>query len=209
MIDRRNFEEVHKIVRVMCDGSAKVQTKSNRQTFVFSATLTLVHQLPDRKLLKKKMQKEKPKSESSQAKLQELSKMVGMKPSAKIIDVTREKATAENLTECRLNCEREEKDQYLYYFLTRHPGRTILFCNSIDATRRLKTLFTLLKCNAYDLHASMHQKQRLRNLQAFSKASQSLLITTDVSARGLDIKGVQHVVHYQVIIELTICYFKN
>ncbi|XP_018026789.1 ATP-dependent RNA helicase DDX24 isoform X2 [Hyalella azteca] len=198
MIDKKNFEEVHKIVRLLGDGTAKNKASSNRQTFVFSATLTLVHQLPDRKLLKNKAKKKEVPDEKSNAKLQHLAKMVGMKPSAKILDVTRKHATAQNLTECRINCEREEKDEYLFYFLVRHPGRTIVFCNSIEATKRLKSLFTLLKCNAQELHASMHQKQRLRNLQQFSNSDKSLLITTDVSARGLDIKGVEHVVHYQV-----------
>lgn len=48
MIDRKNFEEVHKLVRLMSDGASKNRAVSNRQTFVFSATLTMVHQLPDR-----------------------------------------------------------------------------------------------------------------------------------------------------------------
>ncbi|KAF2360866.1 Helicase C-terminal [Trinorchestia longiramus] len=200
MVDRKNFEEVHKIVHTMGDGLGKNKASSNRQTFVFSATLTLVHQLPDRVQLKKNAKRNTNKSGAvtSEEKLQQLAKMVGMKPSAKIFDVTRKHATAEKLTECRINCEREEKDHYLYYFLVQHPGRTMVFCNSIEATRRLKSLFSLLKCNAQDLHASMHQKQRLRNLEQFSRSERSVLITTDVAARGLDISGVQHVVHYQV-----------
>lgn len=194
MIDRKNFEEVHKIVRLMSDGLSKNKACSNRQTFVFSATLTMVHKLPDRLTVKHKSVA----SQSSADKLRTLAKMVGMKPSAKILDVTRQHATAENLTECRINCELTDKDQYLYYFLQRHPGRTMVFCNSIDGVRRLRSIFDLLKCNPVDLHASMHQKQRLRNLQHFRSSPQGLLITTDVAARGLDIAGVQHVVHFQV-----------
>ena len=44
----------------------------------------------------------------------------------------------------------------------------------------------------------MHQKQRLKNLERFTKQSNGFLIATDVAARGLDIQNVQHVVHYQV-----------
>ena len=44
----------------------------------------------------------------------------------------------------------------------------------------------------------MHQKQRLKSLERFSENSKSLLLATDVAARGLDIRNIQHVIHYQV-----------
>ena len=48
------------------------------------------------------------------------------------------------------------------------------------------------------LHADMAQRQRLRSIEAFAKVPNSTLIATDVAARGLDIKGVDHVIHYNV-----------
>ena len=91
-----------------------------------------------------------------------------------------------------------EKDQYLYYFFVQHPGRTLVFCNSIDCVRRLVNLFQLLECEPLGLHAQMQQRQRLKNLDRFVSNPTAVLIATDVAARGLDIKDVQHVVHYQV-----------
>ena len=44
----------------------------------------------------------------------------------------------------------------------------------------------------------MHQRQRLKNLDRFKAQPNSLLLATDVAARGLDIPNVQHVIHYQV-----------
>ncbi|CAD7012802.1 unnamed protein product [Ceratitis capitata] len=116
----------------------------------------------------------------------------------KIVDITRSQQTAQNLTECRLICAIDQKDYYLYYFLERHPGRTIVFCNSIDCVKRLATLFGLLECAPLPLHANMVQKQRLKNLERFRDNPNGLLIATDVAARGLDIPNVEHVIHYQV-----------
>lgn len=99
--------------------------------------------------------------------------------------------------ECRITCALEEKDFYLYYFLKRHPGRTLIFCNSIGCVKRLSTLLSLLECGALPLHASMAQRQRLKNLERFRDNPLGVLIATDVAARGLDIPGVEHVVHYQ------------
>lgn len=106
--------------------------------------------------------------------------------------------TAHTLTECRLICPLDHKDYYLYYFIQKHPGRTIVFCNSIDCVKRLATLFGLLQCNPLPLHANMIQKQRLKNLERFTADPCGLLIATDVAARGLDIPNVEHVIHYQV-----------
>lgn len=44
----------------------------------------------------------------------------------------------------------------------------------------------------------MAQKARLRSLERFTAARNSILVATDVAARGLDIKNVDMVIHYHV-----------
>lgn len=72
---------------------------------------------------------------------------------------------ADNLTECRIACTIDHKDYYLYYFLKKHSGRTLVFCNSIGCVKRLSTLFAILECKPLSLHANMQQRQRLKNLE--------------------------------------------
>lgn len=48
------------------------------------------------------------------------------------------------------------------------------------------------------LHAKMIEAKRIRNLERFSEQVDSILIATDVAARGLDIQNVDCVIHYQV-----------
>lgn len=72
---------------------------------------------------------------------------------------------AETLTECRITCDITEKDYYLFYLLKKHPGRTLIFCNSIGCVKRLANLLNLLECHPLPLHASMQQRQRLKNLE--------------------------------------------
>jgi ATP-dependent RNA helicase DDX24/MAK5 len=106
--------------------------------------------------------------------------------------------TAQLLTECRILCKQDEKDFYLYYFLQRHTGRTLVFCNSITAVKRLASVYQYLNCDCGTLHGKMIQKQRLKNLERFTANPNGILIATDVAARGLDIPNVKHVIHYQV-----------
>ncbi|CAL4071272.1 unnamed protein product, partial [Meganyctiphanes norvegica] len=190
MLEQGHFQELHDLLEL---ANSEEKAREKRQTFVFSATLSIVHTAPKRVNMKKKAVKM-----TSKIKIDNLMKIIGVKPKPKIVDVTRKFGTAEALTEARINCSKDEKDYYLYYFLKQYPGRTLVFCNSIDCVRRLQNLFTILRCQPQSLHASMHQKQRLKSLERFTSNPRSLLLATDVAARGLDIPLIQHVIHYQV-----------
>lgn len=121
-------------------------------------------------------------------------------------------AVAKGVKECRLECLKQEKvksfhqlmieqakDYFLYYFLFKYPGRTLVFVNSKDAARRLLPLLKNLQFDqVYGLHADMQQRQRLKNIDRFRQNKKVILIATDVAARGLDIPLVDHVIHYQV-----------
>jgi len=187
MVEKGHFEELQKLLEMMNTGLSK---HGQRQTFIMSATLSLVHKKPSH--VKKRRQM------TSKQKLGELMQMVGVKDRRKIVDITRKSGTAETLSESILHCATNEKDYYLYYFLKNHPGRTVVFCNSIDCVRRLANLFSLMDVKPLPLHAQLHQKQRLKNLDRFAESESGLLIATDVAARGLDIPNIEHVIHYQV-----------
>ncbi|XP_026507222.1 ATP-dependent RNA helicase DDX24 [Terrapene carolina triunguis] len=189
MVERGHFLELSQLLEMLNDS----QYNPRRQTFVFSATLTLVHQAPTRVLQKKYAKKIDQKT-----KLEMLMEKVGIRGKPKVIDLTRKETTVETLTETRIYCDMDDKDYYLYYFLLQYPGRTMVFANSIDCIKRLSALLTILDCNPLPLHANMHQKQRLKNLERFAERETCVLLTTDVAARGLDIPNVQHVIHYQV-----------
>ncbi|OWK09000.1 DDX24, partial [Cervus elaphus hippelaphus] len=189
MVEKGHFAELSQLLEVLSDS----QYSPKRQTLVFSATLTLVHQAPAR-ILHKKHAKKIDKT----AKLDLLMQKIGMRGKPKVIDLTRKEATVETLTETKIHCETDEKDLYLYYFLMQHPGRTLVFANSISCIKRLSGLLKVLDIMPLTLHACMHQKQRLRNLEQFAHLEDCVLLATDVAARGLDIPKVQHVIHYQV-----------
>nr|XP_027234786.1 ATP-dependent RNA helicase DDX24-like [Penaeus vannamei]XP_027234841.1 ATP-dependent RNA helicase DDX24-like [Penaeus vannamei]XP_027234910.1 ATP-dependent RNA helicase DDX24-like [Penaeus vannamei] len=190
MVERGHFQELTKLLEVI---NSEESAKEKRQTFVFSATLTMIHKLPKRMNFKKKVVQM-----TSEIKIENLVRMIGIKKNRKVVDVTRTFGTAESLTEAKIFCDKEEKDYYLYYLLKQYPGRTLVFCNSIDCVRRLNNLFSILQCQPQPLHASMQQKQRLKSLERFSSNPRALLLATDVAARGLDIPNIQHVIHYQV-----------
>ena len=172
--------------------------KHQRQTLVFSATF-------QKELQQKLAGKGKP-SESQLVGKQEsmeylLKKLNFREEKPKFIDVNPVSQMASGLKEGIVECAGLEKDLYLYALLLHHPKtRTLIFANSISSVRRLTPFLQNLNIPAYALHSQMPQKARLRSIERFSSPSQpgSILVATDVAARGLDIPSVQLIVHYHL-----------
>lgn len=127
-----------------------------------------------------------------------LAKLDFRDPDPMVVDLTTDSKTVATLKEVAVDCLLAEKDVYLYYFLLRYPGRTLVFFSSIDAIRRLQPLLALLGVNSAVLHSGMQQRARLKALDRFREANFMALLATDVAARGLDIPAVEHVIHYQL-----------
>lgn len=178
-----------------------------RQTLVFSATF---HKGLQQKLAGKGRSNLMGEGESLEYLLQKLN---FREERPKFIDTNPVSQMAENLKEGIILCGDLEKDLYLYSVLLLQPTRrSLVFTNSIGSVRRLVPLLQNLGLPAFALHSDMIQKARLRSIERF-KASGSeapteanrntskakgILIATDVAARGLDIPGIDLVVHYHV-----------
>ncbi|CAK7222696.1 ATP-dependent RNA helicase [Sporothrix bragantina] len=178
------------------DGDGEEAKKRPRQTLVFSATFNKGLQ---QKLAGKSRYDLMDESQS----MEHLLKQLNFREEVpKFIDVNPVSQMAGRLRERLLQCDAMEKDLYLYaLLLLLGKKRTIIFTNSIDAVRRVTPLLQKLELPAVALHSTMAQQARLRALERF-KASQhvrgSVLVATDVAARGLDIPGVDAVIHYNV-----------
>ncbi|KAJ2784137.1 ATP-dependent RNA helicase [Coemansia interrupta] len=196
MLEPGHFKELKFIFKAI--NEVKLDKESmRRQTFVFSATLLKDMQLQKRQLSAKaaKRMQGKPAAGS----MEDLVERVGFQDNRPhFVDVTRADATAQTLVEARIDCLANEKDNYLYYFLVRYPGRSLVFVNSIDTIRRMMPMLRLLRIEAFALHAQMEQRQRLKNIDRFRDTENAVLVASDVAARGLDIPLVDHVIHYQI-----------
>ena len=85
----------------------------------------------------------------------------------------------------------------------------IVFCNfreTVDEVYRYLTKNSL-HCVAYN--GAMEQKARELALYRFTSGCSNILVSTDLAARGLDIKDVKHVVHYQRALSADIFTHRN
>ena len=143
------------------------QCSKNRQTILFSATLD--DEVAD---LVKNYQKnpvtvEVGPKEVSIENMQHL--FWTMKPHQKL------RVTSEILTKC---------------------GKTMIFCKTRRGVDRLGDEMYDAEINVSTLHGGLNQRQRDRALRRFTKGGSIALVATDVAARGIDIQGVNCVIHY-------------
>ena len=75
---------------------------------------------------------------------------------------------------------------------------TLVFCNHRESVDRVGKYLRSQKVCCETFHGGMEQDDRERALYKFRNGSCSILVSTDLAARGLDITGVQHVVHYHM-----------
>ncbi|HET9398819.1 MAG TPA: DEAD/DEAH box helicase, partial [Sphingomicrobium sp.] len=74
----------------------------------------------------------------------------------------------------------------------------IIFCNRKTTVRELATSLKRSGFRVGQIHGDMEQSDRIAELARFKADEINILVASDVAARGLDIKGVSHVVNFDV-----------
>lgn len=74
--------------------------------------------------------------------------------------------------------------------------RAIVFCRTKRGADRVNDALRAEGVNARAIHGDLRQQMRERALKNFSDGKLPVLVATDVAARGLDVEGVDVVVHY-------------
>ncbi|MCT2274520.1 DEAD/DEAH box helicase [Dietzia cinnamea] len=75
-----------------------------------------------------------------------------------------------------------------------HP-RTVMFTRTKHGAKRLAKQLTGRGVASVDLHGNLSQNARVRNLDAFSSGEATVLVATDIAARGIHVDDVGLVVH--------------
>ena len=84
------------------------------------------------------------------------------------------------------------------------PDSTVVFCNTKRETSEVAAELREQGFDALALNGDLEQKMREQILVRFANKSASVLIATDVAARGLDIEALDLVINYQISRELEV-----
>ncbi|KIJ25753.1 hypothetical protein M422DRAFT_273273 [Sphaerobolus stellatus SS14] len=146
---------------------------TSRQTMLFSATMT--------------------------DSIDDLIRMSLNKPVRLFVDPKR--TTARGLVQefVRVRAGEEDRAAILAALCRRSfKNRVIVFLRSKKLAHQMRIVFGLLGMKCDELHGDLTQEQRLKALQAFRDGTVDYLMATDLASRGLDIKGIETVINYDM-----------
>jgi ATP-independent RNA helicase DbpA len=96
----------------------------------------------------------------------------------------------------------EKKFALLKALLLHHkPASTLIFCNTKQTTTDLSERLNKEGFSSLALNGNLEQAERDQVLIRFANQSSSILVATDVAARGLDIKELPAVINYELAFE--------
>lgn len=86
---------------------------------------------------------------------------------------------------------------------------SLVFVNYRESVERVGRFLQQagIACGAF--HGGMEQKDRERALYKFSNGSCNVFVSTDLAARGLDIPGIDNVIHYHLPLNEDACIHRN
>ncbi|SPO26622.1 related to DRS1 - RNA helicase of the DEAD box family [Ustilago trichophora] len=181
--------------------------KGARQTMLFSATMTDdVEQLVRLSLKRPVRLFVDPKRTTAKKLIQEFVRVRGTSTGGVagadgLAGIESESASNSNTTAISggKKSEDAQRPALLLALCTRtFTSQVIIFVRSKKLAHQLKIVFGLLSLSAGELHGDLSQEQRIDALTAFRDGKVDFLIATDLASRGLDIKGVQTVINYDM-----------
>jgi superfamily II DNA/RNA helicase len=147
---------------------------ARRQTMLFSATMDAQIERLTKKFLKDPVHVQVSRAASTADTIDQKLVKVGSKPEDKRASLRDRIRASEGLTNAIIFCNRKRDVATLARSLERHGF------------------------SAGALHGDMDQKSRMETLDAFKNNRLTLLVASDVAARGLDIPAVSHVFNFDV-----------
>ena len=150
----------------------KFTTKTDRKTWLFSATMP-----------------------------EEIKRIVKtyMDSNAPRIEINRSSLVNANIRHQFAKTTLKEKTNDIISFLEkRQAQRGIIFCRTKAGAQNLANYLIEEGFSAAALEGDMQQKERDKVMRAFKKENLQYLVSTDVSARGIDVSGLEFVIHHQL-----------
>ena len=115
------------------------------------------------------------------------------------IEVNKNALVNANITHQFVKTSIKEKVNMLINLLERKPNqRGIIFCRTKAGTQNLTKILKEEGFSVDALQGDMQQKERDKVMRAFKNGSLQVLISTDVSARGIDVHNLGFIIHHQL-----------
>ncbi|MEZ8100881.1 ATP-dependent RNA helicase DbpA [Vibrio bivalvicida] len=129
--------------------------------------------------------------------IESLAVKVMVKPEMVKVESTHQKTTIEQRFYKLDNTEAKD-DALEALLLTHKPESSVVFCNTKKEVQNVADELSHRGFSVVELHGDMEQREREQALTMFANKSISILVATDVAARGLDVDNLDAVFNFEL-----------
>jgi superfamily II DNA/RNA helicase len=130
---------------------------------------------------------------------EQLPRFVEMGRTTKLDYLDEEQPVSDRVEVYRVDCpEKDKLDTLRRLLLQLGEGQSIVFLNYRDSVERVDEYLRQQGFVTSAFHGGLDQRQREDALYKFSNGSSTVLVSTDLASRGLDIPHLDNVIHYHL-----------
>ena len=105
--------------------------------------------------------------------------------------------------------EKDKLQSLLRLLCTLGTQKSLVFVGYRESVERVGNYLEQNGLMAGILHGGMEQRDRERALYRFLNSSVNVLVSTDLASRGIDITGIDNIIHYHLPLNLEACTHRN
>lgn len=114
------------------------------------------------------------------------------------VEVVQPGTTAKTITQEIIFVRKEDKTKLLEKVLSETKGSVLVFSRTKHGARRITQTLFKSGHSAAEIHSDRSLGQRRAALEGFKTGRYRVLVATDIAARGIDVKGIELVVNFDL-----------
>lgn len=116
-----------------------------------------------------------------------------------LIEIDKSQVTIENIEQRYIDVPHTAKKEALAMLLKYYqPKCAIIFCGTKKMADELTDFLKERKISAESIHSDIKQTQRTSTMRDFKAGRTTILIATDIAARGIDVNDVEYVINFDI-----------
>ncbi|MFA5935275.1 MAG: DEAD/DEAH box helicase [Patescibacteria group bacterium] len=114
------------------------------------------------------------------------------------VEIARAGTASETVAQELFVVRKEEKNRLLQKLLDEYHGTVLVFSRTKHGAKKIARSVRGMGHNSSEIHSNRSLAQRREALEGFKNGKYRVLVATDIAARGIDVKGIELVVNYDL-----------
>ncbi|MEN9557878.1 MAG: hypothetical protein RL141_247 [Candidatus Parcubacteria bacterium] len=114
------------------------------------------------------------------------------------VEIARAGTAADQVTQELFVVQKNDKLRLLEKLLTEYKGTILVFSRTKHGAKKITHSVNHMGHSAAEIHSNRSLAQRRAALDGFKSGKYRVLVATDIAARGIDVKGIELVINYDL-----------